>query len=165
MKPGGSHRAITEEPAKRLLPGDRPALRVEPGRNAVEPIGPVHVVLDVFLAGPHHLHGTIDMLGDLDRANRAVGLQPPAEAAADQMIVDDDLLERQAGGLRRHRLDARDRLGADPDFALVLADMHRAVHRLHRGVREERKLVGRLDLGGGARHRLVGVADVLRDRA
>ena len=47
----------------------------------------------------------------------AVGLQPPAEAAADQMIVDDDLLERQAGGLCGHRLDARDRLGADPDFA------------------------------------------------
>ena len=95
----------------------------------------------------------------------AVGLQPPAKAAADQMIVDDDLLQRQAGGLCGRRLGARDRLAADPDFAAVLADVNRAVHRLHRGVREERNLVGRLDLGGGARHRLVDVADVLRHRA
>ena len=43
--------------------------------------------------------------------------------------------------------------------------MNRAVHRLHRRVREERNLVGRLDLGGGARHGLVDIADVLRDRA
>ena len=91
-------------------------------------------------------------------------LQPPAEAAADQMIVDDDLVQRQAGGLRRRRLGARDGLAADPDLAAVLADMDRAVHRLHRRVREERNLVGRLDLGGGARHRLVDIADVLRDR-
>ena len=105
------------------------------------------------------------MLGDLDGADRAVGLQPPAKAAADQMIVDDDLLGRQAGSLCGHRLNARDRLAADPDFALILAEVHRAVHRLHRGVREERNLIGRLDLGGGARHRLVGVTDVLRHRA
>ena len=165
MKPGGSHRAITEEPAKRFFQATGLPLLVEPRRNAVEPIGPVHVVLDVFLTGPHDLHGTIDMFGDLDGADRAVGLQPPAEAAADQMIVDDDLLERQAGGLCGHRLNTRDRLAADPDFALILAKMHRAVHRLHRGVREEWNLVGRLDLGRGACHGLVGVTDVLRDRA
>ena len=109
--------------------------------------------------------GPSTCLAICDGADDAVGLQPPAEAAADQMIVDHDLLQRQAGGLRRHRLDPRDRLGADPDLAAVLADMHRAVHRLHRGVREERHLIGRLDLGGGARHGLVGVADVLRHRA
>ena len=139
--------------------------RIEAGGDPVEEIGPVHVVLDVFLAGPHDLHRAVDMLGDLDGADDAVGLQPPAEAAADQMIVDHDLVQRQAGGLRRRRLGARDGLAADPDFAAVLADMNRAVHRLHRRVREERNLVGRLDLGGGARHRLVDIADVLRHRA
>ena len=91
--------------------------------------------------------------------------EPPAEAAADQMIVDDDLVQRQARGLRRRRLGARHRLAADPDLAAVLADMNRAVHRLHRGVREERNLVDRLDLGDGARHGLVDIADVLRHRA
>ena len=43
--------------------------------------------------------------------------------------------------------------------------MNRAIHRLHRGVRKERNLIDRLDLGGGARHGLVGIADVLGDRA
>ena len=55
-------------------------------------------------------------------------------------------------------------LVADPDLAAVLADMDRAVHRLHCRVREKRHLVDRLDLGRGARHRLVDVADILRDR-
>ena len=121
-------------------------------------------MLDVFLARPDDLDGTIDMLGDLDGADHAVDLQPPAEAAADQMIVDDDLVQRQACGLRGHRLNARHGLAADPDFAAVLANMHRAVHRLHGGVREERNLVGRLDLGDGARHGLVDIADILRNR-
>ena len=101
---------------------------------------------------------------DLNRASDAIDLEPAAEAAADQMIVDHDLVQRQAGGLRGRRLGARDGLVADPDFAAVLADMDRAVHRLHRRVREERNLVGRLDLGDGARHRLVDIADVLRNR-
>ena len=103
------------------------------------------------------------MLRDLDGANDAIDLEPPAKAAADQMIVDHDLVQRQACRLRRRRLGARDDLGADPDFAAVLADMNGAVHRLHRGVREERNLVDRLDLGDGARHGRVDVADILRN--
>ena len=58
-----------------------------------------------------------------------------------------------------------DGLAADPDFAAVLADMDCAVHRLHRRVREERNLVDRLDLGDGACHGLVDIADVLRNRS
>ncbi len=147
-----------------MVPGDRLSLLIETGRHPVEEIRPVHVVLDVFLARPHDLHGTIDLLRDLHGANDAIDLQPPAKAAADQMVVDHHLVQRQAGSLRCHRLSSRDDLIADPDFAAVLADMHRAVHRLHRRVREERNLVGRLELRDGARHRLVDVADVLRDR-
>ncbi len=147
-----------------MVPGDRHSLLVETGGHPVEEVGPVHVVLDVFLAGPHDLDGAVDLLRDLDGAGDAIDLQPPAKAAADQMIVDHDLVQRQAGDLRRRRLGSRDDLGADPDFAAVLADMNRAVHRLHRGVREERNLVDRLDLGGGARHGLVDIADILRNR-
>ena len=154
---------MTEEPAKRWFQATGIPF-VETGRNSVEPIGPVHVVLDVFLARPDDFDGAVDMLRDLDGANDAIDLQPPAKAAADQMIVDHDLVQWQAGGLRRCGLGARDDLGADPDFAAVLADMNCAVHRLHCRVREERDLVGRLDLGDGARHSLVDVADVLRNR-
>ena len=64
-------------------------------------------MLDIFLARPHHLDRTVDLLGDLDGASDIVGLQPPAKAAADQVIVDHDLVERQARGLGRRDLDAR----------------------------------------------------------
>ena len=104
------------------------------------------------------------MLRNLDGANDAIDLQPPAKAAADQMIVDHDLVQREASGLRRRRLGARDNLVADPDLAGVLADMDRAVHRLHRGVRKERNLVGRLDFGGGVRQGFGAIADALRHR-
>ncbi len=120
-------------------------------------------MLDIFLARPYDLHGTVDVLGDLDRAGDAVHLEPPAEATADQVIVDDDLFERKAGSLGRCRLGPRDRLGADPNFDPVAADVSRAVHRLHRCVREERNMVSRLDLRRGTRHRAVRIADFLRN--
>ena len=165
MKPGGSHRAITEEPAKRLFQATGLPCSSSPAEMRSNQYGRY---MSCWMSSSR-VHTTFTgpstCLAICDGTNRAVGLQPPAKAAADQMIVDDDLLRRQAGGLRRHRLNARDRLGADPDLALILADVHRAVHRLHRGVRQERKLVDRLDLGGGARHGLVGVTDVLRHRA
>ena len=62
--------------------------------DAIEPVGPVRIVLNVFLASPYNLHGTIDLLGDFDGADRAVSLEPSAKAAADQMIVDDNFLRR-----------------------------------------------------------------------
>ena len=145
-----------------MAPGDRHSLRVETGGHPVVEIGPVHVVLGVFLAGPHHLHRTVNLHGDLNRAGDAVDLEPAAKPAADQMIVDHDLVQGQARGFCRRLLRSRDDLGADPDFAAVLADMNRAVHRLHRSVGEKWNLVDRLDLRGGARHRLVDVADILR---
>ena len=79
-----------------MVPGDRLAVRVEAGGNAVEPIGPVHVVLDVLLARPHDLHRTVHLHGDLNRAGDAVDLEPAAEAAADQVIVDHDLVQLES---------------------------------------------------------------------
>src|SRR5215510_6569014 len=98
-----------------MVPGDRHTILVETGRYPVEETGPIHVVLDVFLAGPHDLDRTVDVFGDLDGTNDAVDLQPPAKPTAEQMIVDDDLVQRQTGGLRRRRLGARHDLRADPD--------------------------------------------------
>ena len=148
-----------------MVPGDRHSFRIETGGQPVEPIGPIHVVLDILLAGPHDFHWTVDMLGDLDGAGDVIGLQPPAEPSAEQMVVDHDLVQRQVRGLGHRRLGARHDLAAEPDLAAVLAQMNRAVHRLHRGVGEERHLVGRLDLGDGARHCLVDIAGILRHRS
>src|SRR5713101_5122529 len=145
-----------------MIPGDRYPFRIETGGYPVEPIRPIHIVLDVFLAGPYDFDGAIDMLGDFDRARDAIDLQAPTESTPDQMIVHDDFVQRQARDLCGSRLGARDDLVADPDFAAVPADMNRAVHRLHGRVREERNLIDCLDLGDRARHGLVSVADVLR---
>ncbi len=121
-------------------------------------------MLDVFLARPDDLDRTIDVFGDFDSASDAVDLQPPAEPAADQVIVDHDFFQRQTDSLRRRRLGSRHHLGANPNLAAVVAHMDGAVHRLHRRVCEKRNLIDRLDLGGGARHRLLDIADVLRNR-
>ena len=147
-----------------MVPGDRRSFLIETGGYAVEEIWSVHFVLDVFLAGPHDLDWAVDMLRDLDGARDTIDLQPPAESTADQMIVDDHLVQGQASGLRRRRLGARDGLAADPNFAAVLAYVDRAVHRLHRGVCEERDLVGRLDPGDAARQGLANIANILRNR-
>ena len=128
-----------------MRPGHGLALRVHARADAVVVIRPVHVVLDVFLARPDHLHRPAHVLRDLHGAHGAVELEAAAESAAEQVIVDAHLLALQAGELHDGRLrDARN-LRADPDVAAFLRQVHGAVHRLHRRVREERLLVDRVD--------------------
>jgi hypothetical protein len=67
-----------------MVPGDRHSFPIETDGNPVKPIGPVHVVLDVFLARPDDLDGAVDMLRDLDGGNDAIDFQPAARPAADQ---------------------------------------------------------------------------------
>ena len=98
------------------------------------------------------------MLGDLHRLGDEIHLEPPAEAAAEQMVMHPDLLGRQAGHLRGGGLGAGRDLGAHPHVAAVLAYVDGAARRLHRCVREERHLVDRLDLLGGAGHDLGHIA-------
>src|SRR5205823_6012160 len=63
-------------------PGDRLALGIEAGRDAIIVIRPVHVVLDVFLAAPEHLHRAGDLFRDLHGPGDEIHLGPPADAAA-----------------------------------------------------------------------------------
>src|SRR5262245_15611758 len=119
-----------------IAPGDRHALLVETGRQAIDEERPVHVVLNVLLARPDDLDGSLDLERDLDGTGDAVDLQAAPEPAAEQMIVHNDLVQGQAGGLCCHRLSPTEYLGADPDFAAILAGVHRAVHRLHCGMGE-----------------------------
>ena len=148
-----------------VRPGHRLALRVHARADAVVVIRPVHVVLDVFLARPDHLDRPAHLLRDLDRAHGAVVLEAPAEPAAQQMVVDAHLLALQAGELHDGRLRDPRNLRADPDVAAILAQVHGAVHRFHRGVREERLLVDGLDLLHGAGDRCGGVTFMARHSA
>ena len=88
---------------KAMGPGDRHAFRVETGGQPVEPIGRYMSCWMSSSRVQTTLTGPSTCLRDLDGASDAVDLEPAAEAAADQMIVHDDLLQRQAGGLRGRR--------------------------------------------------------------
>ena len=141
-----------------ILPFDRLAC------EAVEIEGPVERLLDILFARPDDLDGPVDLLRDAHRLGDVVYFEPPAETAADQMVVDDNLLGRQPGHLRRDPLGAGDHLIADPDLAGVGANVHGAVHRLHRRMGEERHVIGRLEFRSLAQS-LGDVAGRFRDGA
>src|SRR5260370_16377315 len=69
-----------------MVPGDWHPFPIETGRNPVKEIGPVHVVLDVFLARPDDFDGVVDTLRDLDGANHAIDVEPRSEAAAETTV-------------------------------------------------------------------------------
>ena len=105
------------------------------------------------------------MHGDLDRAGDAVNLEPATKAAADQVVVDHDLVQRQPGGFCGGGLCPSDDLATDPDLATVFANIDGTVHGLHRRVGQKRNLIDRVDLGGGPRDCLGDIPYVLRDRS
>jgi hypothetical protein len=86
------------------------------------------------------------------RAAITIDLEPSAETAADELIVQLNLRSLQAKGSEFDHCAVRG-LGADPDFAPAVVPMNRAVHRLHGGVCQERLVVERLDLRNRAHHR------------
>src|ERR1700692_2459199 len=146
-------------------PGDRRAARVEPGRQPVVIVGTVEVVLNVFLATPHNLHRSAHVTRDLYREERAVMLESPAEAAADEMVVDLYRVFRRAGEGAETVWCPRRHLRADPDIAGVFRVVHGAVHRLHRGVGKERQLVNGIKSLRRAGERPLGVALIARHDA
>jgi len=132
-----------------------PAFSIETGGDSVEEKRPVHVVLDIFLAGPDDLDWTVDLFAISTAANDAIDLQATAEATADQMIVDHDLAQRQGPRLMPPPPGPVRGPGCRPTLrSRPCGHELFTVHRLHRGLREERHLISRLDLGGGARHTL-----------
>lgn len=122
-------------------------------------------MLDVFLTAPHDFHRPVHLLRDLDGEDATVDVQPPAEAAAEQMVVNLDRILRQAGDLGDRALGKGGRLGADPKVTAILADVNGAVHRLHRGMREERHLIDGVNPLDSPGKRLFSVAVVPRHRA
>ncbi len=145
-----------------MLPAND-AIALKPRRDDVVIRGTVDVVADVFFATPHDLHGSIHLLRDPCRVVRHVGLQAPPEAASKHVVVDGHLRLRQVCGLRDSGVHALHHLCTDPRFRRGWRDMHRAVHRLHGRMREQRHLVFlRHD---SFRERRIDVADILGDRA
>ena len=148
-----------------MRPGNRLASRIKSGRQTIEVVRPIHIVLDIFLAAPDHLHRAIDVLGDLDGQHRTIGLQPSAEATANQMIVDFDRILWQAGEFGHLRLRDRRRLCPDPNVATIFLQMNGTVHRLHRCMGQERHLIDGVNPLRCLRKCLRRITDVTGNRA
>src|SRR5581483_319357 len=78
-------------PRDGMAPGQRLTVSIQSGRNPVHVEWPVHVVLNILLARPNHLHRPIDMARDTRRNHDAIDLQPTPEAATNELIVEFDL--------------------------------------------------------------------------
>ncbi len=139
-------------------PDHRRAPWIKAGRDPVVVVRAIDVVLNVLLAGPHDLERRIHLLRDAHGLGHVVHLEPAPEAATEEMVVDHDLLQREPGDLGRRSLRAAQHLRAGPHLASILPHVDRAVHRLHRDVRQERRLVYRFDLRRRAGERAHGVA-------
>jgi hypothetical protein len=141
-----------------MMVSDELILRIEAGGEPVIVIRPIDVVLDILFAAPDDLHRPVNLLCDRNGLGDAVHVEPAAKAAAEQMIVHLDLVGREPSHLRGRSLRAGHHLDSDPNIAAVLGDVHRAIHRLHGSVRQERHLVDGFDLPGCARYCLGEVA-------
>jgi hypothetical protein len=98
-------------------------------------------VLHVVFASPHDLHGFADRLRCLDGIAYKIRFTTATETTAEIRRMNLHRLGLQARrrncGLVRRRLS----LSRNPDIAAVGAHIRRAIHRLHRGMREERQFV------------------------
>ena len=123
----------------------RHAVGAERGLQPHRGLRPVAVVRHVLFARPHQLDRLADLLGDQNGLAHFVVIAAASEAAAEEAVVDGDLLRLEAGGRRRQPQRAHRDLRADPDVELVAVKAHGGVERLHLRMRGMRRLVERLD--------------------
>ena len=133
---------------------------VQSGLEAVHVVWAEAVVLDVLLAGPHHLHRPGDLPADGHGALDHVGFQAAPETAAHQEVVQRHRFDRHAGGLGGGGAGGLRRLGSQPDLAAPIGHVDGAVQRLHGRVGEIGLLVDRLDPLCSRRHRRRRIARV-----
>ncbi len=144
-------------PDDRLPPGHRSAVASQSDAQPVHPHRPVVAAPHVVFARPDGLdrRAAAGRLHHVDGLRNEVARRrgPPAKPAAEEHRVDLHLLRFQARDLRGVGLVHGLELRARPDLAAVGRQARRAVHRLHRGVREVRYFVLRLERLRGRSHR------------
>src|SRR5208282_1500556 len=86
----------------------------------------------------------------------------PAEAAAEEGVVDVDVARIDAAGARGDLDRVLGKLSAHPDVDAVGAPMRGRVQRLHRRVRQMRRLVDSVDDLGGALEGALRIAAINR---
>ena len=141
-----------------MLETDRHARIVDADPNCAVIVIAEGVVAEILLAAPGDLDRARDLACDLGRQHDPFGLQPPAEAAADMVVMDGDRILRQPEGGGDLPARASGALAADPDLAGIRPTVDCAIQRLHRRMRQHRhaegKFVNLLRFG----HRCRGVA-------
>src|SRR5258708_17552500 len=163
---GGRSKASHDRRARDpMRPGNRLAVGVECRADAVVVVRAIHVVLNVFFARPDDLDRAADLLCHLNGTDDPVVLEATTETAAEQMVVDANLVQLEAGELRYDLLSHAGDLSADPDVAALLGQLHGAVHLLHRRVRQEWLLVHRIQLVRRLYDARLGVAVMARHGA
>ena len=125
----------------------------------------VEVVLHVVFARPDDLHRLADGFRRFDRVGDEVGFAAASEAAAEIRREDVDLVGGQTARGHGRLLRCGLPLRRHPHVAPVGAHVRRAVHRLHRRVREERHLEHALERFRRALDGRGGVAVVARHLA
>ncbi|MNZ68377.1 hypothetical protein D3C78_866420 [compost metagenome] len=147
-------------PDHHVLPGQRQAVSAQPDTRMVQERRAVIAAADIILPRPHGFHRCTGGLGDVhrfaDEIRRRIG--PAPEAATEKLGMDHHLFGFEPGDFPGDHLVQGLELGAGPDFALVLADAHGAVKRLHRRVGQIRHTVFGVDGLGRFRQRSLGIA-------
>ena len=127
------------------LKGLRGAVRCERRLESDRRLRPIAVVAHVLLASPDELDWPAHGLCHRDRLDQLVVHRPPAEASAQEAVVNLDVPGRHAGRPGGELEGGVGVLRSHPHLDPVTLDMGGAVQRLHRGVGQMGHLVGRLD--------------------
>src|ERR1700690_215261 len=140
------------------------ACSIETSGLACENHRPIIVVLHVLLAGPNHLYGPVNLLGDENRDPRPVlGQAAPAKTTAEMVLVDSYFpwIDTECGGdVAKCAFPV---LGRRPDLRASVRYMRRAGHRLHGRMRQVRALVISAPDCDTVRQDLVDVSDSAAD--
>jgi len=123
---------------------------VESGAEAIVPGRPIKVVLDVLLAAPDHLdRAPIQLLGNRDGLTHVVLVSTPSEAAAQETVVEINVLHRNSRYFRRIQRGCFRLLGSHPNINSIRSHLSGAVERFHHRVVQVGNFIDRFhDLGG-----------------
>ena len=131
-------------------PCGRHSVGADGGLEADHRVRPELILAGILFARPDKLHRPLNRFGDGDGLFDLVVCVAAAEAAAEEAVVDIDLLRLQAGCLRR-RFECLTRvLRSDPHVEPVGLQIHGRIHRLHRRMGQIRRLVDGLERLGRA---------------
>ena len=160
IEDAAQHRRHDRLARRQVSPDGQTTLRIEARLKAGERRRPVEVMRHVLLTRPERLHRcAIGGHGDCCGLADKVDIEPATESTAEILDLNIDLVGIQSGGLGHRAPGQIGCLGRDPGGRTAIADLHRAIHRLKRCMRQIGcPILGR-QLFRRDRHRAIGITD------